>query len=116
MTAEPHPSDRPRDVSIDYLRAFLTTLVVAHHSMLAYTSWARFDRLDPFASTSPVVDGRRWAFLDYAENFDDAFFMSLMFFVSGLFFAPALKRHGPAMFVRDRLLRLGLPFIVVVAC
>jgi peptidoglycan/LPS O-acetylase OafA/YrhL len=36
--------------------------------------------------------------------------MSLMFFLSGLFFWPSLARKGRAQFLRDRLLRLGLPF------
>lgn len=31
-----------RDISIDYLRATLTLLVVAHHSALAYTTFAHF--------------------------------------------------------------------------
>ncbi len=36
--------------------------------------------------------------------------MSLMFFISGLFVWPALKAKGARIFLRDRLLRLGLPF------
>jgi hypothetical protein len=76
---------RRRDLSIDYLRTTLTLMVLAHHSSLAYTSWAFFDREHIFRSTAPVVDTMRWAFFDYAENFNDVFFMSLMFFVSGLF-------------------------------
>src|SRR5580693_464529 len=31
---------RARDLSIDYLRTTLTLMVLAHHSCLAYTSWA----------------------------------------------------------------------------
>src|SRR5271167_675500 len=104
-----------RDLSIDYLRTTLTLMVLAHHSCLAYTSWARFDAQQAFwASTAPVVDVTRWAFFDYAENFNDVFFMSLMFFVSGLFVYPALRRHGTARFIRDRFLRLGVPFAFAV--
>ncbi len=40
--------------------------------------------------------------------------MSLMFFVSGLFVYPALRKHGTLSFIRDRFLRLGLPFAVAV--
>lgn len=105
---------KPRDLSIDYLRTTLTLLVLAHHSSLAYTTWARFDPQHPLRSTSPVVDTARSAFFDYAENFNDVFFMSLMFFVSGLFVYGAIRRHGTAKFVRDRLLRLGLPFAFAV--
>ena len=93
---------RIRDLSIDYLRTTLTLMVLAHHSCLAYTSWVFFDKQDSFRSTAPVVDATRWAFFDYAENFNDVFFMSLMFFISGLFVYPALRKHGTFRFIRDR--------------
>ncbi len=108
------PPASGRDISLDYLRTTLTLLVIAHHSALAYTTYAFFDLQTPFNSTAPVVDARRWAFFDYATNFNDVFFMSLMFFISGLFIYPAWQRHGTAAFVRDRLLRLGLPFVFAV--
>ena len=99
-----------RDVSLDYLRATLTLMVVAHHSSLAYTNFARIDPGNYLASTAPVVDEARWLFLDYAENFNDVFFMSLMFFISGLFVLPSLRRSGAAAFLSHRFVRLGLPF------
>src|ERR1022692_4178148 len=89
-------------------------MVLGHHSSLAYTTFAPFDKQHMFGSTAPVVDVTRWVFFDYAENFNDVFFMSLMFFVSGLFVYPALRRHGTFGFMRDRLLRLGLPFAFAV--
>jgi glucans biosynthesis protein C len=103
-----------RDVSIDYLRAVVTLMVLAHHSSLAYTTFARFDSIHIFKSTAPIVDTARWAILDYAENFNDVFFMSLMFLISGLFVVSALRRYGVLRFIKDRLLRLGLPFVFAV--
>lgn len=108
------PARKVRDLSIDYLRTTLTLMVVAHHSMLAYTTWAAFDKEHVFRSTAPVVDGSRWIVFNYAENFNDVFFMSLMFFISGLFVYPSVRRHGAFTFARDRMLRLGLPFTVAV--
>ncbi len=108
------PVPRARDLSIDYLRTTLTLLVLAHHSSLAYTSWAHFNREHIFLSTAPIVGTTRWAFFDYAENFNDVFFMSLMFLVSGLFVYPALRKHGTLRFLRDRFLRLGIPFVSAV--
>jgi glucan biosynthesis protein C len=108
------PTQCGRDLSIDYLRTTLTLMVLAHHSSLAYTSWAHFDKEHLFRSTAPIVDSTRWAFFDYAENFNDVFFMSLMFFVSGLFVFPALRNHGSLRFIWDRFLRLGLPFAFAV--
>ena len=89
-------------------------MVIAHHSMLAYTTWATFDREHVFRSTAPIVDGSRWIVFNYAENFNDVFFMSLMFFISGIFVYPAFRRHGASTFAKDRLLRLGVPFAVAV--
>lgn len=106
---------KERDLSIDYLRTTLTLMVIAHHSTLAYTTWAVFDKEHVFRSTAPVVDSARWIVMNYAENFNDVFFMSLMFFVSGLFAYPAIRKHGCLSFARDRLLRLGLPFAIAVS-
>jgi len=106
---------KERDLSIDYLRTTLTLMVIAHHSSLAYTTWAVFDKEHVFRSTAPVVDSARWIVLNYAENFNDVFFMSLMFFVSGLFAYPAIRKHGCLNFACDRLLRLGLPFAISVS-
>lgn len=105
----------PRDVSIDYLRTAITLLVLAHHSAMAYATWASFNRKAPLLSTSPVVDPTRGAGFDLFIQFNDGFFMSLMFFISGLFVYPVLRRQGTRRFVQDRLLRLGLPFAVAVA-
>jgi hypothetical protein len=103
---------RPRDVAFDYLKVTVILMVVAHHSCLAYCTFAHFDPVDYLKSTAPVVDTARWPFFDYAENFNDVFFMSLMFFISGLFVWPSLRRSGALAFARSRLLRLGMPFVV----
>jgi len=100
---------RPRDVAFDYLKATVVLMVVAHHSCLAYTTFAHFDPAR-YLAAQPVVDLARWRFFDYAENFNDVFFMSLMFFISGLFVWPSLRRSGALVFLRGRLLRLGAPF------
>jgi hypothetical protein len=103
---------RPRDVAFDYLKATVVLMVVAHHSCLAYTTFAHFDPTEYLKSTALVVDTARWQFFDYAENFNDVFFMSLMFFLSGLFVWPSLRRSGALEFTCGRLLRLGVPFAV----
>jgi glucan biosynthesis protein C len=101
-----------RIVFIDYLRAFVTLLVLAHHSCLAYTTFAKFNAAHYLKSSAPIVDTVRWGFLDYAENFNDVYFMSLMFAISGLFVWPLLEKRGVLTFLKDRSLRLGVPFVV----
>ena len=40
--------------------------------------------------------------------------MALMFFLSGLFVSPSLARKGSWTFLSDRLLRIGMPFLLAV--
>ncbi|HWK08163.1 MAG TPA: acyltransferase [Puia sp.] len=101
-----------RDNWLDYLRSFITMLVVAHHSSLAYTTFAHFNKDAYILSTHPIVDPRRWKGLDLFEDFNDIFFMSLMFLISGIFIIRSLENKGVQRFIRDRWRRLFIPFII----
>ena len=103
-----------RSFWLDYLRAFITLLVIAHHAALAYTSFASFNAVAYILSTHPVVDSRRWPVLDVFVSFNDVFFMPLMFLISGMFVIPALRRKGASSFFTDRLFRLFIPFLIAV--
>lgn len=105
------------NVAVGYLRAFIVALVVAHHSVLAYHQYAppppaSLLAQPRFWEAFPVVDAQRWSGFSLFVGFNDVFFMSLMFFLSGLFVWHGLTSKGSAKFLRDRLLRLGLPFLV----
>ena len=101
-----------RHIWIDYLRSTITVLVVAHHASLAYTTFARFDSQAYINSTHAIVDKHRWIGLDIFENFNDIFFMSLMFFIGGLFLTKSISKKGMILFIKDRFYRLFLPFIL----
>ena len=103
-----------RSVAIDYLRTFVIVLVLVHHSILAYVTFGNFNRAHYMWSTAPIVDAHRWLPFDVIVVFNDIYFMSLMFFVSGLFVWPSLTRKGVRSFLYDRMLRLGLPFALAV--
>jgi peptidoglycan/LPS O-acetylase OafA/YrhL len=106
--------------AIGYLRAFIVVLVIAHHAALAYHSFAPPPPPSLVAQPRlwqafPIVDAHRWSGFTFFVGFNDVFFMSLMFFLSGLFVWQGLTKKGSAKFLLDRLLRLGLPFIVAAA-
>jgi peptidoglycan/LPS O-acetylase OafA/YrhL len=106
--------------SLGSLRAFITCLVVAHHAVLAYHPFAppipdSLDAQPRFWQAFPVVDAHRSTVFAWFVGFNDNFFMSLMFFLSGLFVWKSLQRKGSGLFVRDRLIRLGLPFLIATA-
>jgi len=107
------------NVALGYLRTFAVILVLAHHTSLAY-----FPKI-PATRTSlltqprlwkafPILDSHRWAGFAILAVFNDMFFMSLLFFLSGLFVWNSLERKGTRTFMRDRMLRLALPFIFAV--
>jgi peptidoglycan/LPS O-acetylase OafA/YrhL len=106
--------------AIGYLRAFIVVLVIAHHTALAYHPFAppppsSLITQPRWWMAFPVVDSQRWSGFTLFVGFNDVFFMSLMFFLSGLFVWQGLQRKGAAKFLRDRLLRLGLPFVLAAA-
>jgi glucan biosynthesis protein C len=101
-----------RNSWVDNLRSFITVLVVAHHSALAYTTFAWFNKKLYIASTHPVVDEARWKGLDIFVFFNDIFFMSLMFLISGIFMMHSLQQKQVKIFIRDRFFRLFVPFMI----
>ena len=90
-----------RIAAFDRARTFIILLVLLHHSVLNYT-W--FGHGDP----------KRWLGFDLVVLFNDSFFMAFMFLVSGLFVRDSLVRKGPAIFLRDRAWRLGVPYLISV--
>jgi peptidoglycan/LPS O-acetylase OafA/YrhL len=113
--ANPLADTSARDARFDYLRAFIVRLVVLHHSVIAYATIFPAQPSTFKILSAPIVDPQRWAGFDLLLSFNDTFFMALMFLLSGLFVWPSLQRKGGANFLRDRLFRLGIPFIVAVA-
>jgi hypothetical protein len=108
------PKTAARDVALDRARTFITLLVLANHAVVAYTQFGRFYPNHYLWSSAPIVDNERWGGFNALTLFNDAFFMCLMFLLSGLFVWPSLKRKGVGHFLRDRALRLGLPYLALI--
>jgi glucans biosynthesis protein C len=113
----PRPIAMSRSSSaLDNLRAIVILIVLAFHSVLAYVRWIPprppgFDDPPYGWRAFPIVDSHRWFGFDLFCAWQDVYLMSLMFLLSGLFVWPSLVRKQNWGFVRDRLLRLGLPFV-----
>ncbi|MBO9544276.1 acyltransferase [Caulobacter sp.] len=105
-----------RNAPIGALRAFITLLVIAHHTALAYHPYApppkAFGAQPILWTAFPVVDPQKFGGFGLFTLVNDMFFMSLMFFISGLFVADGLRAKGDGGFLRGRVLRLGAPFIL----
>ena len=114
--------DRPgafssSSLALDNLRGIVIVIVLGFHSALAYVNWVATPRVDfdspPYDWRAfPIVDSHRFLGFDLFCAWQDVYLMSLMFFLSGLFVWPSLSRKTELCFVRDRVLRLGVPFAV----
>jgi surface polysaccharide O-acyltransferase-like enzyme len=93
------PKTKTRNAALDRTRTFLTLVVLLHHSVIPYTY---------FGHTDP----KYFIGFDMIVLATDSFFMAMFFFLSGLFVWTGLARKGPLDYLRDRLLRLGLPFVI----
>ena len=91
---------------IDNIRIFLTVLVILHHLMVIYSgngSWMyNEERQDEITAALGA-----WF---CAVN--QAYFMGLFLFISAYFVPGAYDRKGAGRFLKDRLIRLGIPLIV----
>ena len=86
-------------MALDRARTFLTLVVLLHHAVIPYTY---------FGHTDPKF----FIGFDMIVLATDSFFMAMFFFLSGLFVWSGLTRKGPLDQLRDRLVRLGLPFVI----
>jgi hypothetical protein len=102
LDLKPVAAARPGyNVALGYLRGFLVVLVLAHHSVIAYigVTLPRSESLGTppyFWRAFPVLDSVHSTAFGLFTGFNDDFFMSLMFFVSGLFIWSSLRRKGAA--------------------
>jgi hypothetical protein len=99
------------------LRGVLLLLIVAFHACSAYivTQPATPPAFDspPFDwRVFPIIDNERWLGFDLFCAFQFLYLMQFMFFLSGLFVWPSLRRKGPWGFIGHRLVRLGVPFVI----
>ena len=96
----------PRLWFVDNLRILLTALVILHHIAVTYSGipmWYYNEK-----PTSAVAELGLTVFL----LVNQAWFMGAFFLLSGYFTPGSYDRKGPRAFLRDRLIRLGIPLAV----
>lgn len=103
--AEAAPSSR--NGGIDALRAVLIALVILHHTALTYggTGAWFYREIDPGQTASSQL-------LSLFCAVNQAWFMGMYFLISGAFTPGAVARHGASGFLKERLVRLGVPLLV----
>jgi hypothetical protein len=97
---------------LDNLKVLLVAAIIAMHAILGYAGtvqvWTYTQARE--ITLAPVTE----VVLLVAVSPVGFFIIALLFLVAGLLTPPSLERKGAGRFVRDRLLRLGVPFTVYV--
>ena len=95
-----------RKCYLDNLKVFLTVLVIFHHAGQAYGSgggWAY----------QPSNSGEFLPWIWHFFSVNAGFFMGLFFLISGYFVPASYDRQGGRVFVRKKLMRLGIPLLFI---
>ena len=109
MVSQDLPTDPRRFAPIDNLRAVLVAWVIAGHALLGYTvvgGWP-YDEV-----TEATMPRNLELVLGTVLGPTALFVMGTFFFLSGLLASGSIARHGRAGFIRQRLFRLGLPWLL----
>lgn len=101
-------ASRVRSAGIDNLKILLVIGVIVGHATMAWTG------VGDWVLTEPPVREPMLTVLVLFEVVAALFAIPLFFFLAGLFTPASLRRKGPRRFVRDRLIRLGLPMVFFV--
>jgi glucan biosynthesis protein C len=105
QTADRKPS---RLFFIDHLRSFLMILVVLHHVSLVYgASLQGYYYVEP-----PYTDPLAFLVLLIFALVNQSWFMGAFFLLAGYFTPASFDRKGPGAYLKDRLLRLGIPLLI----
>jgi fucose 4-O-acetylase-like acetyltransferase len=92
---------------IDNVRIFVITLVIAHHAAQAY---------GPTGGAWPIANPVCSVLLGPFFPVNAAFFMGLLFLISGYFTAWSYERKGMGAFLKGRFTRIGIPLLVFTLC
>jgi hypothetical protein len=99
------------------LRGVLILLILAFHSFSAYivsqpAETPPFDRPPYEWVAFPIIDSERWLGFDLFCAAQFLYLMQIMFFLSGLFVWQGLLKKGAMNYLGQRLVRLGVPFLI----
>jgi hypothetical protein len=90
----------------DYLRAALVSLVILHHLAITYGGSGSWYYTEP--ATSSAATG----LLTLFTGFNQAWFLGAFFIISGYFSPGSFDRKGAKQYIKDRLIRLGIPLLI----
>jgi surface polysaccharide O-acyltransferase-like enzyme len=102
---------KTRFVYLDNVRSFVIVLVIAMHAAVTYSSMGDWYYVEGSLENLSIFE---MVFFGFSQSFLQAWFMGILFFISGFLAVKALARRGTFNFIKERLFRLGLPLLLYV--
>jgi len=93
-----------RVIFFDNLRSLFVLFVILEHSSNAYKNLIWW----------PVADKNTSIIAGWVSAFSDAFAMPLLFYIAGYFAIPTIKKRSTSSFVKGKLKRLGIPWLLCI--
>jgi fucose 4-O-acetylase-like acetyltransferase len=106
--AQPAPAPGARIAGLDDLKVVLVASIIVGHAFITYGDIGSWPYREPSAS-EPFL-----AVAEFVVTVGGLFVMGLFFLIAGWFSPASLRSKGTRRFVRDRLVRLGVPFVAYV--
>jgi fucose 4-O-acetylase-like acetyltransferase len=104
-TAMPAPASAARRAYLDNLKVLLVAGVIVGHIFITYGDIGSWAYHEPSTNKAFLIPGALFVVLG------SLFAMGLFFLLAGLLTPRPLARKGPAGFLKDRVARLGPPFL-----
>jgi surface polysaccharide O-acyltransferase-like enzyme len=92
---------------LDNIRSLVIALVVMVHAAVTYSCLGDWYYYEP-----ANLDAFSFLLFGIFLSFTQAFSMGLLFLIAGYFVPESFDRKGPARFLRDRAIRLGIPTLI----
>jgi peptidoglycan/LPS O-acetylase OafA/YrhL len=106
QSTAPQTASLSRLIFADNLRTALVILVVLHHLAVIYGANIGFYYVEPAYSQVLVL-----LLLVIFQLLNQAYFMGFFFLISGYFTPGSFEHKGLSAFLKDRLIRLGIPLL-----
>jgi fucose 4-O-acetylase-like acetyltransferase len=96
---------------LDNIRSLVIILVLAMHAAVTYSGFGGWYYIEGSPENLSIFE---MAFFGFFQSFLQAWVMGALFFISAYLITKALAKRGSSNFVKERLLRLGLPLLLYV--
>lgn len=109
MNLQKSDTAKKRLFFIDNIRLSMIILVVLLHTSVTYSGIGGWYYIE-----NKSVDTVSKIIFAMFNTFSQAYFMGLLFLIAGYFIPGAFDKKGTGKFIKDRLLRLGLPVVIYI--